>query len=148
LRRLNKRRDSMCNEWQGTWEELEPKRIKKEGKGWKIVHSDGTKDYRPIRGYINYTTAYFWNKKNGWHVHDYYNDNVGFCFFTNKKVAKKALNHALKNFGSFDKNHIIVPIEYKGGIGSCLTDDESWTKDTRFAFCKQFRFVEELKDDR
>lgn len=122
----------MCNYWHDT-SKYKPKKIKQSGKGYKIVRVSRRGNYLPIRLY-----GRFRNKKNGFFVRKNYDPSIGFCFFTSKKMAEKALESA--NYW-LPKPNKIVPIQYKEGIGSCLTDDDSWDKDVRFAFCKEFRFI-------
>lgn len=135
----------MCNRWHQK-NIYKPQSIKESGEGWKIIYnrdgeytpmcSSGNFSYRRSdRGYIKWQNCYPSEEEEG------------FCFFLTEEEAIDILINTImrwEGWKSKDKvNFRIVKIEYKEGIGSCLTDDNSYPSDTRFAFCKQFKFVEE-----
>ena len=110
--------------------------IKEKGFGYKIfIKKDkklfgpfSSKCYDKIKGWI------IWNNSKSADKDD------GFCFFTNKKEAKKLLT-TLHNY-SYGRTLVIHKIEYKKGLGK--QSEKYCNCKYKHALCREFKILEEI----
>lgn len=124
-------------------ERLQAKPIKEEGTGYKIVRVPIYKDGRNLT--VKPMVAYPPVPINEWMEWDggKLRPGDGFCFFTNKKEAKRALHLWCCDTDHTKASYIILKVKYKGGIESRLEYYMVIGKAIRVALCTKLYITEE-----
>ena len=120
--------------------------IRKKGKGWKIfeVVGNSLRQMSPRDAFNRNRTIPPYDK-NIWinwstELQPYESDDFGFCFFLDKNEAERCLKEWRKD----DHNtYILLPIEYKKGLGKHLELHIIWGFEFESSLCKEFKIIEE-----
>lgn len=119
----------MCN-----YMHKDSKSIPENGTGWKI--------FEVFRGSLIKGAAYdvfYRREEQNKYIKWEYDKDGGFCFFLNKKLGEQSLKLWDENTNLITPKlqYVLLPIEYKGGMGKHL-ENGFVSKEVMIALCKEF----------